>query len=143
MTDVYEVLIDDEKVDTLIVTNKDLSCIDIVDVLKGVVKVKNYVYFKDEYDNDFYRINGKAIVSFSKIDNGYSTVVMDIAKYTKEQKEALEELANALDKVADLAKGDSKFYKEIVSAKLEKVWTVSLYKMISDIDSVVKNTEVE
>ena len=143
MTNVYEVLINDEKIDTLLVTNKDLSCIDIVDVLRPIKKVNTYTYFKDEYENDFYRINGVDIVSFSVVDSSYSNVTIDIAKYTKEQKKALEELSDALNRVSELAKDDNKFSKEIVSAKLERVWEIPLYKMINDVNRVIEDMEVE
>lgn len=73
-TKVYHVYRNDLLVDTLLVTDKELSEINIKDVIPNV---ETYEHYQDEYENDFYKINNKDIVSFSII---YGKIVVDKEK---------------------------------------------------------------
>lgn len=69
--EIYHVYVNDVQEDTLLVTDKELSEINIKDVIPNV---ETYEHYQDEYENDFYKINNKDIVSFS-VEN--KNVVVD------------------------------------------------------------------
>ena len=58
--------------DTLLVTDKKLSEIDIKKIIPNV---KTYEHYQDEYENDFYKINGKDIVSFMVVEESENVVI--------------------------------------------------------------------
>ena len=58
---IYRVYVNNLTEDTLLVTDKELSEINIKDVIPNV---ETYEHYQDEYENDFYKINNKDIVSF-------------------------------------------------------------------------------
>ena len=70
-TKIYRVYRNDLLVDTLLVTDRELSEINIKDVIPNV---ETYEHYQDEYKNNFYKINNKDIVSFS-VEN--KNVVVD------------------------------------------------------------------
>lgn len=65
--------------DTLLVTNKKLSKINIKQVIPNV---KTYEHYQDEYENDFYKINGKDTISFMIVEES-ENVVIDTDKEEK------------------------------------------------------------
>ena len=71
-TKIYRVYRNDLLVDTLLVTDKELSEINIKDVIPNV---ETYEHYQDEYENDFYKINNKDIVSFSILEETEKVVI--------------------------------------------------------------------
>lgn len=63
-TKIYRVYVNDLRENTLLVTDKELSEINIKDVIPNV---ETYEHYQDEYENDFYKINNKDIVSFTLV----------------------------------------------------------------------------
>lgn len=64
---VYEVLINGEKVDVMLTTNKDLADIDIKNLLKDIEVVSTYKHYKDDNLNDYYELDGGDIVTFNRV----------------------------------------------------------------------------
>ncbi len=62
---VYEVLINGEKVNVMLTTNKDLAEIDIKNLLKDIEVVNTYKHYKDDNLNDYYELDGGDIVTFN------------------------------------------------------------------------------
>ena len=75
-TKIYHVYRNDLLVDTLLVTDKELSEINIKDVIPNV---ETYEHYQDEDENDFYKINDKDIVSFTILEET-ETIVIDTDK---------------------------------------------------------------
>ena len=76
---IYRVYVNNLTEDTLLVTDKELSEINIKDVIPNV---ETYEHYQDEYENDFYKINNKDIVSFLVETK---KVVVDIEEKLKER----------------------------------------------------------
>jgi hypothetical protein len=87
-TKIYHVYRNDLLVDTLLVTDKELSEINIKDVIPNV---ETYEHYQDEYENDFYKINDKDIVSFMIVEES-ENVVIDTDKEEREETIGVEEL---------------------------------------------------
>lgn len=64
---VYEVLINGEKINVMLTTNKDLADIDIKNLLKNIEVVNTYKYYKDGNLNDYYELDGGDIVTFKRV----------------------------------------------------------------------------
>lgn len=64
---VYEVLINGEKVNVMLITNKDLANIDIKNLLKDIEVVNTYKHYKDDNLNDYYELDGGDIVTFNRV----------------------------------------------------------------------------
>ena len=80
---IYYVYQNDLILDILLVTDKKLSEINIKDVIPNV---ETYEHYQDEYENDFYKINNKDIVSFSILNRTEKIVVEKIVVDKKEEK---------------------------------------------------------
>lgn len=71
-TKIYRVYVNDLLVDTLLITDKELSEINIKDVIPNV---ETYEHYQDEYENDYYNINDKDIVSFTILEKPEKVVI--------------------------------------------------------------------
>ena len=71
-TKIYYVYRNNLLVDTLLVTDKELSEINIKDVIPNV---ETYEHYQDEYENDFYKINNKDIVYFNLLEETEKVVI--------------------------------------------------------------------
>lgn len=71
-TKIYYVYRNDLLVDTLLVTNRELSEINIKDVIPNV---ETYEHYQNDYGDDFYKINNKDIVSFNLAEEAEKVVV--------------------------------------------------------------------
>lgn len=71
-TKVYHVYRNDLLVDTLLVTDRELSEINIKDVIPNV---ETYEHYQDEYENDYYKINNKDVVYFNLLEETEKVVV--------------------------------------------------------------------
>lgn len=71
-TKIYYVYRNDLLVDTLLVTDKELSDINIKDIIPNV---ETYEHYQNEYEDDFYKINNKDIVSFNLAEEAEKVVV--------------------------------------------------------------------
>ena len=69
---IYRVYVNDVRENTLLVTNKKLSEINIKDVIPNV---EIYEHYQDKYENDFYKINNKDIVSFTLLEASEKVVI--------------------------------------------------------------------
>ena len=71
-TKIYYVYRNDLLVDTLLVTDKELSEINIKDIIPNV---ETYEHYQNDYGDDFYKINNKDIVSFNLAEEAEKVVV--------------------------------------------------------------------
>jgi hypothetical protein len=72
---VYEVLINGEKVNVMLTTNKDLADIDIKNLLKNIEVVNTYKHYKDDNLNDYYELDGGDIVTFNRVAYSENMVI--------------------------------------------------------------------
>lgn len=71
-TKIYRVYVNDLRENTLLVTDKELSEINIKDVIHNV---ETYEHYQDKYENDYYKINNKDIVSFTLLEASEKVVI--------------------------------------------------------------------
>ena len=123
-TKIYHVYVNDLLVDTLLITDKELSEINIKDV---ILNVETYEYYQDEYENDFYKINNKDIVSFNLLE-ATEKVVIDTD--TDKEEELKEKYYNICLKVRFNSNecAENREVYEYIKAQME------LIESITDID---------
>lgn len=95
-TKIYYVYLNNLLLDTLLVTDRELSEINIKDVIPNI---ETYEHYQDEHENDFYKINNKDIVSFSILNRTEKIVVDKKEEKVIGAKELIEKYYNVCLKV--------------------------------------------